>query len=482
MKHSGFNSFAWDLGTFDQILHNSVFEGRPFYYTLDLFMNPSGHYFAIHFSPILMLLAPLYRLFPGPCFLLAAKSLAVGAAAYPLALLTGRLTGNTRTGVTLGFAYLLNPCIQGANWFDFQPQCLLPLLVFTAYYLLDSGSTLPYLATIALTLSVEEHSSAIVIVMLGAYLLHGGTQGLKRSLSDNRTVLLIAATLALSVSALAVSFYFKQVYPPDLLYGDVYSGGGAYSALGFEGNAFSAPLYAVTHPADLLPALSFDAPQKLAYLVFLFAPLLFTPLRSGAAALGALLLVPFLLSNYAPYYMVGAHYPFYVMPLIFVSASRFLGRHRGGYETATAILASTTVFALVLSPLSPASATFTDSSLLWYPANNMTPQDTAQLTALIAKIPGDASILTQNHIFPHASGRIDIYCIPVTRFSDHQISPITTYLATLKERSDYILLDNDDGNPLTPIMLKLVEDDANYHPLASAGEVTLWMRTPKGEG
>ena len=60
-KHYCFNSYAWDLGMFDQILHDSVFEGRPFYYTLNLFMNPSGHYFAIHFTPIIMLLFPLYR-------------------------------------------------------------------------------------------------------------------------------------------------------------------------------------------------------------------------------------------------------------------------------------------------------------------------------------------------------------------------------------------------------------------------------------
>jgi len=121
LKHMSFLSYAWDLGTFDQIMYSSVFAGKPFYYSADLFMNGSGNYLAIHFSPILALLFPIYYVAPGISTLLVIKSVAIGAAAYPLFRIARRLTGSDMAAFCIGLVYLLNPGIQGANWFDFQP-------------------------------------------------------------------------------------------------------------------------------------------------------------------------------------------------------------------------------------------------------------------------------------------------------------------------------------------------------------------------
>jgi len=479
-KHYCFNSYAWDLGTFDQILHDSVFEGRPFYYTLDLFMNPSGHYFSIHFTPIIVLLFPLYRVIPTPELLLVVKSIAVGAAAYPLYLLTRRLTGNIHTGVIMGLIYLLSPSIHGANWFDFQPQSLLPLLVFSSYYFLETGSAQLYLPAVSLTLLVEEHSAVIVLAMLAVYLLSSGIRVISRRLADRRTQVVVLLTIALSVTSLAASLYYKQVYPPEPQFNDVYVSADAYSVLGFEGNAFTAPFYALTHPLDLIRAASYDSLHKVAYVLFMFAPLFCAPLLSGAPASASLLLAPFLLSNYRAYYMIGAHYPLYVMPLLFISAVYFLrGRADKGRGIAAAMLVSTTVFALALSPLSPASTMLADDTyILWYPRNNLTPAEVADIHALIDTVPGDAPILTQNHLFPHVSGRINAYAIPVTTFADEQLPTIETYLSELIDRSEYVLLDASDGNPLTPQTIRLVEANPGFAKTASAGDVTLYRRQP----
>ena len=40
LKHLSFSSFAWDLGIFNQLIYSSVFEGKLFYYTPELYMNP----------------------------------------------------------------------------------------------------------------------------------------------------------------------------------------------------------------------------------------------------------------------------------------------------------------------------------------------------------------------------------------------------------------------------------------------------------
>jgi len=477
-KHNQFNSYAWDLGTFDQVLHDSVFEGRPFYYTLDLFMNPSGQYFAIHFSPILILLFPIYRLIPSPELLLVVKSTALGAAAYPLYLLVKRLTGDTRTGLFLGLTYLLSPCIEGANWFDFQPQSILPLLVFTSYYLLLAGRTRLYLLSATLILLVEEHSTIIIPTTFAIYLLSGGYREIPKKLRDRHTLLLLIATITLSAAALTTSIYFKQIYPHDPAYEDIYVSTDAYSVLGFEGNAFTAPLYAVTHPADLLRALTHDSTLKIIYIILLFAPLLFTPLLSGAPAVSVLLLAPFLLSNYRAYYMIGAHYPLYFMPPLFIAAAHTIRRRgEGGRGVATAMLVSTAVFALALSPISPAT-TQLNSGFLWYPQNNLTPTEITQIHEIIDTIPPDASILTQNQFFPHVSSRANAYSVPVTTFSEAQLPRIEEYLKTIMGGCDYVLLDPGDGAQLTPLAIRLAEADAGLKVAARAGNTTLYRRTP----
>jgi uncharacterized membrane protein len=108
----------------------------------------------------------------------------------------------------------------------------------------------------------------------------------------------------------------------------------------------------------------------------------------------------------------------------------------------------------------------------------MTPTEIAEVHAMMATIPGDASILTQNHLFPHVSGRINAYAIPVTPFGDTQLPAVEEYLRSLMERSEYILLDPSDGNPLTPLVIRLVEADQRYKPVTSVGDVTLYRRTP----
>jgi hypothetical protein len=119
-----------------------------------------------------------------------------------------------------------------------------------------------------------------------------------------------------------------------------------------------------------------------------------------------------------------------------------------------------------------------DTHLLWYPRNNLTPAEVADIHALIDAVPGDAPILTQNHLFPHVSGRINAYAIPVIIFADEQLPAMETCLSGLIDRSDYILLDASDGNPLTPPTIHLVEANPGFAKTASAGDVTLYRRQP----
>ena len=74
LKHSLFQTSGWDLGVFDQALYTTLHEGKLFYYTADLFLNPSGCYFAQHLSPIMFLVLPFYAINSSSVTLLVFKS------------------------------------------------------------------------------------------------------------------------------------------------------------------------------------------------------------------------------------------------------------------------------------------------------------------------------------------------------------------------------------------------------------------------
>ena len=58
LKYCAFRSYAWDLGINNQALWTTLNQGKLLYYTPELYFNPSGAFFGLHFSPILFLILP----------------------------------------------------------------------------------------------------------------------------------------------------------------------------------------------------------------------------------------------------------------------------------------------------------------------------------------------------------------------------------------------------------------------------------------
>ncbi len=96
LKHHNLSSYGWDLGVFNQLFYSSTYGEKLLYYTPDLYMNPQGNYFAIHFSPILFTLFPPYMFRPDAVTLLIAKCVVLALAALPLFYLTREITGGER--------------------------------------------------------------------------------------------------------------------------------------------------------------------------------------------------------------------------------------------------------------------------------------------------------------------------------------------------------------------------------------------------
>jgi uncharacterized membrane protein len=122
LKHNNFYSFTFDLGIMSQVVWNTS-HGRFFEVSLGRPLDTElvGSYLGHHVRPIMLLLAPLYRLWADPRLLLILQSVALGLGAVPLFWIAQRELGRPRFAMMVVIAYLVYPALGYINLFDFHP-------------------------------------------------------------------------------------------------------------------------------------------------------------------------------------------------------------------------------------------------------------------------------------------------------------------------------------------------------------------------
>ncbi len=142
-RHNAFNSKAYDLGLHAQVIWNTG-HGRLFASSVEV-----DNYLGDHVSPIILLLAPLYRLWPDPRSLLIVQALALAAGALPLAAMTRRLLlppwpgGAHLLAMLLALAYLVAPALGFTNRFEFHEEVLAVPLLLLAFWWLENERPWP---------------------------------------------------------------------------------------------------------------------------------------------------------------------------------------------------------------------------------------------------------------------------------------------------------------------------------------------------
>jgi uncharacterized membrane protein len=100
-----------------------------------------GSYLGNHVRPILLLLAPFYRLWPDPRLLLILQSIALGLAAVPLYWIARRQAGDSTATLIVACCYLAYPALGFLNLCDFHPIAFSIPCLFLAYWALLEGRT-----------------------------------------------------------------------------------------------------------------------------------------------------------------------------------------------------------------------------------------------------------------------------------------------------------------------------------------------------
>jgi len=90
--------------------------------------------FGDHSEFILLLLVPIYWVYPHTAVLLIFQALVLAATSIPIYLLARHLLQNTVLATLLAAAYLLNPALQQSNMEQFHVECVETFLIAIALY------------------------------------------------------------------------------------------------------------------------------------------------------------------------------------------------------------------------------------------------------------------------------------------------------------------------------------------------------------
>lgn len=155
--HHGLGTSAYDYGLYDQgIWLMSRFEA-PFVTLMG--RNLLGD----HASFILILMVPIYWLFPSAGALFFVQSLFIALGALPVFLLARRLLHSEAVALVLAVCYLLHPAVAWTNRENFHPDFFLGFFVGMAIYGAIERKWRTYFVFVALALLVKEDVSLVVI-------------------------------------------------------------------------------------------------------------------------------------------------------------------------------------------------------------------------------------------------------------------------------------------------------------------------------
>lgn len=174
--HDAYQTHAEDMGIMVQALWNTT-HGALLHQTICDSISDNNclgdiSRFAIHFEPIMLPIALLYRLIPSPKTLQFLQVAVVASGAFPAHWIASRRLRSTAAGVVFAGVYLLYPSLQAAVVFDFHAVTLsAAFLMFALFFLLDRNDLGLVIACLLALATKEEVVVGVALIGLSAALL-----------------------------------------------------------------------------------------------------------------------------------------------------------------------------------------------------------------------------------------------------------------------------------------------------------------------
>lgn len=411
-NHQALHTRTTDLGYYDNIFYQSL-HGRP----LGCSFVKGGNHISAHFDPILVLLSPLYMLYPRAELLLMLQSVWLGAGVVPVYLMGRSVLRKRRYGLVLGLIYVLYPAMHGANLYEFHSLTLVTPLMLWLLYFLEHRHFKSYAITLVLLLLCRE-DVPLLATFVGFYAVISGKRKFVRV--GYLTVLFCAAYYV---------FVKSQVMPASGVLNTGSNEGYSYEyyfrdLIPHHKGVRGLVLTLISNPMKVLD-FSIGDKQKIQYLLTLFVPLGFMPFFAKRARLMMLYgLLVALLASRKPVYKPHFQYACMIFPIAFAIAPMGLRRilddprtERFGFNRER-LLAGTMAFMLT-------SAFFVSwkYGVLWTntafrggfstvarpPLDEKYVEQYAKVREMVDLIPPGASVSTTNKLGPHVSNRREVY-------------------------------------------------------------------------
>lgn len=378
-KHLAFHT-GFDLAVFAQIVWATA-QGQPFFTSLTA---ETTNFLGFHFSPILAVLAPLYRLWPDARLLLSLQAMILALPAIPLYSFARRRIGEAPALLLVG-VYFFSPLLHYIALMNFHAIAFaVPLLMLAGIALLEYRYR-AMMFWLALALLVKEEV-ALIAIGFGLYVLF-----IQRKWRFG--LVLTAATVGWAV------VQFTVLMPAWTETGGSYVFVRRYGAFGETPAEVLRTI--LTSPATVVRVVATGA--KALFVWQLFAPLAGIPLLGMPATLLALPTVSYLiLSDYALQVSIQHHYTAPLVPGLFLGAVLGLQRlqswhRRVGRYAALAVAAATLIGTWWWGPLPGARR--------YEPATFATTPAAGEARALLKQIPADAAVVADWQYLPWLANR-----------------------------------------------------------------------------
>lgn len=298
IKYLSHKTPNFDFGIFSQMYHYMSKTLIP-YTTCERDMLLS--HFAVHFSPILYIVLPLYWIFPSPVTVLAAQAIAVALGTLPLYKLSKHFGLSNYKTLAIIAIYVLHPSVIANNFYYFHENCFLTVLLLSTFYFAEKGKSVPTYLFALLTMMVKE-DAPVYILFFGLYLLFSNKSKVKGII-----LCIISST------------YFFVVTKLMAAYGQ---GIMTYRYENFifesEGSIYSVVLNIIKNPPYLFQQLL--KTEKLEFLILMLVPLALLPFAIKKPS-RIILLMPMvlinLMTNYVYQYDIGFQYTYASLAFLF---------------------------------------------------------------------------------------------------------------------------------------------------------------------
>ncbi|MFE4513580.1 DUF2079 domain-containing protein [Kitasatospora sp. NPDC056783] len=431
-RHARLESAGFDLGIFEEAVRGYARLGAPVVALKGEGYNLLGD----HFSPVLAVLAPVYRLWPGAGTLLVAQAVLLALSAVPVTAFAVRTLGRVRYGAAAGVAYGLSAGLQSAAAFDFHEVAFAVPPAAAAVVALARGR---YGAAVgwALPLLLVKEDQALLVAAVGGYVWWRGRRGLG-----------VVTVLVAVAAGLLVTLVVIPAFNP----------GGEYSYAHMGTSDGASP------PALLLPGV------KARTVLVLLAPTLLLALRSPLVLLPGVLLAARFWADNPAFWRTGQHYDAVLAPLLFVAGLHGLGRlrPRAGRAAARAAVAGMLVVTVLMTATGPVAGLLTDLS-----SGDAQRADgrAAQVRRVLAAVPDGARVAAANRLAPQLTARYTVSLFPY-------LTPPGTDGGWQRPAADWVaVLDEPDAFPVPPReqLRTLAELSASgYRPVAAGAGVTVY--------